>query len=172
MNLGKTILELRKAKNVTQEDMAAELGVTAAAVSKWENDYTLPDILMLCAIADYFEVTTDELLGRKHTTKKAMLVTTNPEIMEKLPVLAQKYNISVTDIQYRYADAVAQAKDGSVFDYFLIALPEHITEEDRVSRIADIEVHSEGGTTEDILGGFEMYFKNMEAFHALAPKKH
>ena len=64
MNLGKTILELRKAKNVTQEEMAAELGVTAAAVSKWENDYTLPDILMLCAIADYFQVTTDELLGR------------------------------------------------------------------------------------------------------------
>ena len=73
MNLGKTILELRKAKNVTQEDMAAELGVTAAAVSKWENDYTLPDILMLCAIADYFQVTTDELLGRKRATKKAML---------------------------------------------------------------------------------------------------
>ena len=64
MNLGKTILELRKAKNVTQEDMAAELGVTAAAVSKWENGYTLPDIMMLCAIADYFHVTTDELLGR------------------------------------------------------------------------------------------------------------
>ena len=64
MNLGKNILELRKQKNVTQEDMAAELGVTAAAVSKWENGYTLPDIMMLCAIADYFQVTTDELLGR------------------------------------------------------------------------------------------------------------
>ena len=75
MNLGKTILELRKAKNVTQEDMAAELGVTAAAVSKWENGYTLPDIMMLCAIADYFQVTTDELLGRareiQHTANSA-----------------------------------------------------------------------------------------------------
>ena len=37
MNLGKTILELRKKNNVTQEELAAELGVTAAAVSKWEN---------------------------------------------------------------------------------------------------------------------------------------
>ena len=45
MNLGKTILDLRKQKNVTQEDLAAELGVTAAAVSKWENGYTLPDVL-------------------------------------------------------------------------------------------------------------------------------
>ncbi len=37
MNFGKTILELRKQKNVTQEELAAELGVTAAAVSKWEH---------------------------------------------------------------------------------------------------------------------------------------
>ena len=37
MNFGKTILDLRKQKNVTQEELAAELGVTAAAVSKWEN---------------------------------------------------------------------------------------------------------------------------------------
>ena len=36
MNLGKNIYELRKAKAVTQEELAAELGVTAAAVSKWE----------------------------------------------------------------------------------------------------------------------------------------
>ena len=37
MNFGKTILDLRKQKNVTQEELAAELGGTAAAVSKWEN---------------------------------------------------------------------------------------------------------------------------------------
>ena len=66
MNFGKTILELRKARNVTQEELAAELGVTAAAVSKWENDYTLPDIPMLCAIADYFQVTPNDLLGREY----------------------------------------------------------------------------------------------------------
>ena len=69
MNLGKTILDLRKAKNVTQDEMATELGDTAAAVSKWENGYTLPDILMLCAIADYFQVTTDELLSRANNSE-------------------------------------------------------------------------------------------------------
>ena len=37
MNFGTTINALRKQKNVTQEEMAAELGITAAAVSKWEN---------------------------------------------------------------------------------------------------------------------------------------
>ena len=75
MDLGKNIFELRKAKGVTQEELAAELGVTAAAVSKWEKGATLPDVLMLCAIADYFYVTTDELLGRARGLKKLILVT-------------------------------------------------------------------------------------------------
>ncbi len=39
MNLGKKILTLRKQKGITQEEMAAALGVTAAAVSKWENTF-------------------------------------------------------------------------------------------------------------------------------------
>ena len=36
MELGKKIYELRRERGVTQEELAAELGVTAAAVSKWE----------------------------------------------------------------------------------------------------------------------------------------
>ena len=74
MNLGKNIYELRKAKAVTQEELAAELGVTAAAVSKWEKGATLPDVLMVCAIADYFGVTTDELLGRSRELKKLVIL--------------------------------------------------------------------------------------------------
>ena len=61
MNFGKNLSELRKRENITQEALAADLGVTAAAVSKWENGNTLPDILMLCALAEYFQVTTDAL---------------------------------------------------------------------------------------------------------------
>ena len=75
MDLGKNIYELRKAKGVTQEELAAELGVTAAAVSKWEKGNTLPDVLMVCAIADLFGITTDELLGRSRALKKLVLVT-------------------------------------------------------------------------------------------------
>lgn len=74
MELGKNICELRKNKGVTQEELAAELGVTAAAVSKWEKGYTLPDVLMVCALADYFEVSADELLGRKRELKPLVLI--------------------------------------------------------------------------------------------------
>lgn len=64
MNIGTQIQALRKQQGITQETLAAEMGVTVGAVSKWENNITLPDILMLCSLADYFQVTTDELLGR------------------------------------------------------------------------------------------------------------
>ena len=64
MNIGNQIQVLRKQKNITQEKLASEMGVSIAAVSKWENGNSMPDIVMLCALADYFQVTTDELLGR------------------------------------------------------------------------------------------------------------
>ena len=56
--LGSRIAELRRKKNMTQEELAAELGVTPQAVSKWETDITL-----LPQLARLFGVTTDELLG-------------------------------------------------------------------------------------------------------------
>ena len=45
--LGSRIAELRRKKNMTQEELAAELGVTPQAVSKWENDLSCPDITLL-----------------------------------------------------------------------------------------------------------------------------
>ncbi len=66
MKIGTQIQALRKKQGITQETLAAEMGVTVGAVSKWENSITLPDILMLCSLADYFRVSADELLGRKN----------------------------------------------------------------------------------------------------------
>ena len=66
MNIGEQIRSLRNQKKVTQETLAAEMGVTVGAVSKWESGTTLPDVQMLCSLADYFEVTTDKLLGRTY----------------------------------------------------------------------------------------------------------
>lgn len=66
MQIGEQIKTLRSQKNFTQEVLAAEMGVTVGAVSKWETGATLPDVQMLCSLADYFGVTTDYLLGRAH----------------------------------------------------------------------------------------------------------
>ncbi|MBQ6997324.1 MAG: helix-turn-helix transcriptional regulator [Oscillospiraceae bacterium] len=62
--LGQRITYHRKKLGMTQEKMAEQLGVTAQAVSKWENDQSCPDITMLPRLADLFGITTDALLGR------------------------------------------------------------------------------------------------------------
>ncbi|MCI9096960.1 MAG: helix-turn-helix transcriptional regulator, partial [Lachnospiraceae bacterium] len=63
--MGQTIKQLRKAKGVTQEELAGALNLTYQAVSKWENGVAQPDIMMMPALATYFGVTIDELFGYK-----------------------------------------------------------------------------------------------------------
>lgn len=61
--LGKRIVSHRKGLGLTQDALAELLGVTAQAVSKWENDQSCPDITMLPRLAEIFHTTTDALLG-------------------------------------------------------------------------------------------------------------
>lgn len=63
MNIGEVIRENRKNKNMTQEEMAARLGVTAPAVNKWENGNSMPDIMLLAPIARLLGITLDTLLS-------------------------------------------------------------------------------------------------------------
>ena len=61
-NTGQYIADLRKGKDLTQQQLADLLGVTNKAVSKWENGQGLPDIGILLQLADTLGVSTDELL--------------------------------------------------------------------------------------------------------------
>ncbi len=61
-NIGKFILELRKANNMTQKELADKLLVTSQAVSKWENGRGIPDIEMLKKLSDIFEVDINDIL--------------------------------------------------------------------------------------------------------------
>lgn len=63
--IGKRIAQLRKESGLTQEQLAEKLGVTAQAVSKWENDAACPDISLLPLLADIFGVSVDFLLGKE-----------------------------------------------------------------------------------------------------------
>lgn len=64
------IAELRKQRQIGQQELAEVLGVTYQSVSKWETGITMPDITLLPAIAEYFEVSVDELLGLKPLRKQ------------------------------------------------------------------------------------------------------
>ena len=63
--IGSRIAKLRKGKGLTQEDLAIKLGVSAQAVSKWENDISCPDISLLPQLVRTLGVAADELLTGK-----------------------------------------------------------------------------------------------------------
>ena len=61
--LGMIIKELRNEMNCTQSQLADVLGVTQDSISLWENDKRVPDTQYIVAMAKFFDVTTDYLLG-------------------------------------------------------------------------------------------------------------
>lgn len=65
--IGAKIIELRKEKKMTQEQLANILGVSAPAVSKWETDSSYPDITMLCPLARALGTDVDTLLSYEET---------------------------------------------------------------------------------------------------------
>lgn len=67
-NLNKNIAELRKAAGLTQEALAAQLGLSYQAVSKWENGLSCPDVLLLPRLAEIFGVSIDALFGIEKPT--------------------------------------------------------------------------------------------------------
>lgn len=63
MSLGKNIARLRKEKGLTQAELGELLGVSNQAVSKWESEMTLPDVMLLPELAKVFHVAIEELYG-------------------------------------------------------------------------------------------------------------
>ena len=61
--MGQIIRRLRKERNLTQDELAEQLGVTFQAISKWENDTGMPDISQIIPLATVFNVSTDVLFG-------------------------------------------------------------------------------------------------------------
>ena len=63
MSIGKNIAKYRKAKGLTQEELGTILGVTNQAVSKWEQEVSMPDVMLLPEIANALNITLDNLYG-------------------------------------------------------------------------------------------------------------
>lgn len=66
MTLNENIRHLRLIRNLSQVDLAKELGVTKQSISNWENNNIQPSIDMLIRVADFFSVSTDFILGLEH----------------------------------------------------------------------------------------------------------
>ena len=63
MSMGKNIAYFRKSKGYTQEELGSKLGVTNQAVSKWESETSMPDVMILPRIANALDVTLDDLFA-------------------------------------------------------------------------------------------------------------
>lgn len=71
MQIGQIIRQYRKEKDMTQEEMANRLGVTAPAVNKWEKGSSMPDIMLLAPIARLLGISLDTLLSfREELTRE------------------------------------------------------------------------------------------------------
>lgn len=69
LKIPEVILKERRRKNLTQEELAASLGVSSQAISNWERG-GYPDITLLPRIANFFGITVDELIGNDEVSKK------------------------------------------------------------------------------------------------------
>lgn len=65
MNLGQRLLELRKSKHLSQEEVAYKLNVTRQTVSKWETDQSTPDFDKIIPLCELYGISPDELLTGK-----------------------------------------------------------------------------------------------------------
>jgi transcriptional regulator with XRE-family HTH domain len=82
--LGDKLSSLRREHGYTQETVAERLGVSPQAVSKWENDASCPDVMLLPAIAKLYGTTIDHLLGNDPAPVAAIVPAENRKPFEQL----------------------------------------------------------------------------------------
>ena len=78
--IGAAIKRLRQGKGLTQEQLAEVMGVTAQAVSRWENDQAYPDVTMLPALAVFFGTSVDDIIGMDMIRSKKTLNAVHGEV--------------------------------------------------------------------------------------------
>jgi len=109
--VGGKIYSLRVAKGMTQEQLAAILCVSPAAVSKWERNLANPSIEILWELADYFECSIDELVGREekrlekigmYNSEKLRLVEVAEELLKCSEISRQEGLLALDDYMKKY----------------------------------------------------------------------
>ncbi len=108
--LAEKIYQLRKAKNWSQEDLAAKIGVSRQSVSKWERGEALPDLEQMISLSDIFGVSIDDLIRSNKITEdekedlQSQAKTTTPQTDQETPLT------SPNEIDLASAQAYLQVK--------------------------------------------------------------
>ena len=82
MSLGQRLIELRKEKKLSQEEVAGKLNVTRQTVSKWETDQSTPDFDKILPLCELYGISTEELItGKKVVIQEEKQEKTKEEII-------------------------------------------------------------------------------------------
>lgn len=85
MSIGERIIELRNQSNLSQAELAKMMGVSRQAVSKWENDLSVPDALKLIQLADILDTDIEYLSsGRRNFLRRPPVVLNQVKVVEKV----------------------------------------------------------------------------------------
>ena len=98
MKLAENIVTFRKNRGLTQAQLAEALNMTSAAVSKWETGTAVPDLDTLIALADFFRVPMDDLLGRTLEKPRVVLFAPEKEVERIALQLLKDYNYQVLGV--------------------------------------------------------------------------
>jgi len=101
MSIGTTIKKLRRERDMTQEQLAEYLGISACAISQWECDRTAPDISQIPLLVRIFGVTSDELLGISDLNKEADIERLSQEISELIRVGKHREGFELSEKAHR-----------------------------------------------------------------------
>lgn len=142
--IGENIKRLRTAKGLTQEQLSEAVGVTCAAVSKWERGDTFPDITMLFPLAHFFGVSLDELMGYDREKIEADIEAILAEYVRLSRTDALKARELITGAMKKYPDDFRVMNEymweiaGNYADNDPAVLREHSEEFERIcARIID-----------------------------------
>ena len=95
MTIGERLLKLRRAKNISQEELANELDVSRQTISKWETDQSLPDSDKIIPLCNYFGITSDELLTGNSNIKEAKEENVKSNFARNIAVAVMLYILSL-----------------------------------------------------------------------------
>lgn len=120
MNIGEVIKTFRQRQNITQEELANRLNITAQAVSRWETGISYPDITMIPHITQALHITSDELFGIDTLNQSQVdsmfdYIPTGERVRNKRIAIADDspfIRTVVADILSPYGHAVSHARDG------------------------------------------------------------
>lgn len=125
MSLGERLLELRKSKHLSQEELAFKLDVTRQTISKWETDQSTPDFDKIMPLCELYGITSDELLTGLKKEEEVKVNNNTDEVSNKSKRLGLVISIFLFFVAIAWmvlADESLKLPDGISVPVFLLII--------------------------------------------------